>query len=545
MGVYAYVMSENRESLRPLRAGRSTIGAFPDPVAHLTASTSASVTGEAVDFDASGSTGVDLEYYIDTVADINNPDNTPMGQWPLGFADSEGKLTFTFNSEGNKYIRLTVTDSFGRTDQAFYTVVVSGAIAAPSSAPTLTVQTTEDTITFTRGNVTDATSYEYESQSDQGNVITIGTDTTVVLSGLSTGTSRTIRVRGRNSGGFGPWSNWITGTTQVTEPAPADWQDAFDTGPGPLYLWFRENTGPTMEMPGTFNSFTDGNYTVSQNGAVVEDRHVTGTLRIMASNVTVRRCRARTLLFGNVNNYAQNNLVEDSWILGGTPYPVLGNGSHGALNVVRRCYVDGENRANNNGGFYGSGIRRIEFCHMRRHTDGAKMGSGTQWYYNLIEDPFDTDLWEGSGAPHVDGLQASTGESNIEIFRNYIDVVVYDNNNNFKTYSNAAIIINQNHPNTSSPSDNTLIKENFLNGGNNTLYLTDGGSTSVPPPTNGRVLRNMMGPHFRYGQYRHGSAVVSSNPAHLTADEQVDPSSGVNIVRVWNFNVSTTGKLEL
>ena len=104
------------------------------PVAAFTASPSSPTIGQAVSFDASSATCDDTPCTYTWEDD--GPDGTGGRQWPLG----EGKtMTFTFQGEGVKYVRLSITDTNDDTDSTMKPITVAASPAPDPTAPDTTI----------------------------------------------------------------------------------------------------------------------------------------------------------------------------------------------------------------------------------------------------------------------------------------------------------------------------------------------------------------------------------------------------------------------
>jgi hypothetical protein len=206
------------------------------------------------------------------------------------------------------------------------------------------------------------------------------------------------------------------------------------------------NTGPTNESILVPRS----GFTVTQAGAVIENVRVTGTIRIQASNVTLR------------------NFVIDA---GGAPYGI--QATYGASGLV---IEDGEIVNASSAAIYGGGFaaRRLEIHEMG--SDAIKPTSDVlveqSWYHHL-----------GTRADsHADGAQSRWGGSNIIFRGNNCDIPV-----DVSGYrSNACFIVEPD----GGPITNFVIEGNCLNGGNYTIYCSNQGVT---------VRNNRFGRAHRYG----------------------------------------------
>ena len=106
----------------------------PAPTASFTFSPSSPQTGQAVTFDASGST------CPQTPCAYTWDDTPPGGSvWPLGTGQT---MSFTFSGAGTKYVRLTVQGSDGQTATTLRQVAVTAATPTPTPTPEPTPEPT-------------------------------------------------------------------------------------------------------------------------------------------------------------------------------------------------------------------------------------------------------------------------------------------------------------------------------------------------------------------------------------------------------------------
>ncbi len=219
--------------------------------------------------------------------------------------------------------------------------------------------------------------------------------------------------------------------------------------PGP------STTGPTD--PG--NLTTVGSMTVTQAGAVIENVLIQGTVSIKAPNVTMR------------------NFIVDGG--GNFPYGVRATDGFSGLTME-----DGEIRNITSSGIYGGDFvaRRLNL-----HESGGDAIKSTQNV--LVERCWIHNLGTNVGA-HADGNQTRYG-SNFVFRQNNFDMPV-DVGPPYK--SNATFIVQTG----AGPVDNFLIEENWLNGGNFTVYFTDKG-VGYGDPTNCRLINNFFGREFEFG----------------------------------------------
>lgn len=244
-----------------------------------------------------------------------------------------------------------------------------------------------------------------------------------------------------------------------------DSSDDDGSKPGP------SNTGPSN--PSILQP--SGSLHITQNGAVIENVNVSGTIEINANNVTIRNFR--------ING-------------GGTAYGVFTQTGSVSGTVLE----DGE-ITNCVNGVYGHNFeaRRLNIHHL--DGDGLKARSNV-----LIENCWVHHLGMDT-SNHADGVQTRLG-NHLVIRNNYFDVPVSTSpNGNPGHVSNSAIFIST----ALGPIDDVLVKGNWLNGGNATVYMIDKG-VGYGPPTNARLLDNRFGRDYRYTPLSAASIVsVSGN----------------------------------
>jgi hypothetical protein len=195
---------------------------------------------------------------------------------------------------------------------------------------------------------------------------------------------------------------------------------------------------------------------VTTDGAIIENLDIRGNVVVDANNVTFRNTRFTYdgAAFGiKINDDQQGTTFE-----------------HCEINLI-----------NANAGVRGGTGRTMRYCEISGHADGVKIHSNELYEYNYIH----MAKPDGSGK-HLDGMQNSGNGSNVVIRRNVIDVPK-------DAGGNAAIFTQTNF----GPVDNVLIEQNYLNGGNYTLFIFGEGET-----TDVRVLGNRFGRDHRYGVRR-------------------------------------------
>lgn len=260
---------------------------------------------------------------------------------------------------------------------------------------------------------------------------------------LAPGTTYYYRVRAANAVGTSAFTAVASATTRSAPPAGDGRPDA-------------TNTGPTDEAALKPSESID----VTQDGAVIEDVSVDGTITVNASNVTIRNFRvdAGSADFGiSIGADCTNVTIEDGEITGSTI-----------------------------AGIYGPNFtaRRLEIDHCG--ADGIK-----PWSNVVVDSCYIHHLGMDAGA-HADGIQASGGDD-ITITNNNIDVPQHTEGG--QTYlSNSAVFLST----AFGPVGNVEIVGNWLDGGNYTIYSVDGGA-GYGSPTGVRIQSNVFGPDATYG----------------------------------------------
>jgi hypothetical protein len=199
---------------------------------------------------------------------------------------------------------------------------------------------------------------------------------------------------------------WCRPTTQAatatTAPAPG--------APGAAAGGSSQRAATSRAIPGGFpnpastgvpagwspKQTHQGDLTITQPGAVIQDILVTGAIEVQARNVTIRRVR----VYGPIDNY-----------YAGTTYGGL---------LIEDTEI-GPDTGINTGDTEGSGIgiggytaRRVEIHNV---IDGFRVGGSDI----VIEDSFvDVGTWPGE-CPHYDGVQGFGGGTNVVIRHNTLD----------------------------------------------------------------------------------------------------------------------------
>ena len=205
----------------------------------------------------------------------------------------------------------------------------STALPAPTDAPVLSLDgsLTHNSIPIQWTAVTHAA--EYEVQLDQVTVETTS-DLSTVLAGLDPETEYSIRVRGINATGQGPWSNVVTETTGAAPPPPegahiaqrgAVWSDGTSTStlvvpldsPGEIGV----GNGLTIRVVGTgdrtINSVTDprGNTWQWYKSPIAATTHVAWLLVCLDVETAYQANDDITITLNSTTHWAA---VVDEWV---------------------------------------------------------------------------------------------------------------------------------------------------------------------------------------------------------------------------------------
>jgi hypothetical protein len=234
--------------------------------------------------------------------------------------------------------------------------------------------------------------------------------------------------------------------TPVPEPTPTpEPSPTSSTRPGP------DSTG----VPAGVSLKQVSGMTVTVPGTVLDALDISGSVTVKASGVVIKNCRIRGTGFWGVRVESGDAVIQDSEISG------FANAITGSRWTARRVEIFGTTQ------------------------DGVKLGS-----YSTLEDSWIHDLTPEPGA-HADGAQAESGVKSVVVRNNVIDVY----NRTTGTLGNSAIIIKPDLGSTS-PGPVT-IENNYLNGGNYTLFVVPGSTGNTITTVN--VWRNVFGPNHRYG----------------------------------------------
>jgi hypothetical protein len=212
-----------------------------------------------------------------------------------------------------------------------------------------------------------------------------------------------------------------------------------------------DNTGPTN--PDLLTPHV-GSIVVTQDGAVIENLHVTGSIRVMANNVTIRNVivDADDDFYGiQCSDNFTGTLIEDAEIFNASSAGIYG-----------RNYA----------------ARRLHVHHIG--SDGLKSDGNS-----VVEDSWLHDLGMTPGA-HADGIQIGIG-TDFFIRGNFFDMPAETPGRE----SNAAVFVKADF----GPIDNVLVENNWMNGGNFTVYVLKEAFSTI----NATIRHNYLGPDYLYG----------------------------------------------
>jgi hypothetical protein len=242
-------------------------------------------------------------------------------------------------------------------------------------------------------------------------------------------------------------------TPTPTTPTPTQPETTPASGkPGP---------GNTGVPAGVTLSAVKGGLTVTQDNAVIDAKDISGPVTIAAKNVTIKRSKIHGTAASDYGVYVRSGSVSIS---------------------------DTEIWGFQNGiAFDNWTATRVNLHGMT--DDGTKLGSNV-----TLQDSWIHDMTPSAGA-HADGGQMQGGSRNLVVRHNVIDMV------NGRELGNAALFI---APDLGPSSDGPVtIANNWLNGGNYTVYCVDG--------DNGRYfVKNIAITGNRFGrQSNYGPATVN------------------------------------
>lgn len=215
----------------------------------------------------------------------------------------------------------------------------------------------------------------------------------------------------------------------------------------------------TTGVPAGTKLIPSGSVTITQDGTVIENLEVTGTITIDANDVVIRRTRViGTGLYGINHRVGASSLIEDVEIVGVSGQRSSGISPYGSW-TARRVNVHG-------------------------FQDGIKVNSN-----QTVERSYIHDLLKVTGS-HNDGIQ-SVGGTNVRIIGNRIDGPFQQ--------STSALILQADVL----PLSDYVIEGNLLSGGTYTVYVRS--KTVDDPNPTGMVFRNNV---WVAGSWKYGSASI-------------------------------------
>jgi hypothetical protein len=196
--------------------------------------------------------------------------------------------------------------------------------------------------------------------------------------------------------------------------------------------------------------------TISQAGAVIDARDISGPVVVNAPNVTIKRSRIRTNSMWLIDNNGTGLRVEDSELLNKP--------------------TAGQNNCHNGIGSSNFTVVRTEITGCENAADiGGDNITMTDNYIHDLDTTGPSYVWGND--PHTDGLQMSPGADNIVVRHNWIDPVSGSGG------GTSAIIMGVN-----GSQNNVWIEDNYLDG-RGTAYAI---YANRSPSTNVNINRNRM-----------------------------------------------------
>ncbi|MGI9641698.1 MAG: right-handed parallel beta-helix repeat-containing protein [Acidimicrobiia bacterium] len=233
-----------------------------------------------------------------------------------------------------------------------------------------------------------------------------------------------------------------------------------------------------------------GNLTVRNDGQVVENLEIRGTLRIEANNVVVRNVWVYTSSFWTIYVGSGSATFDDVEI--GHPNYVGERGIGGANIVARNL-----------------DIHDVE--------DGIKIGT------NVVYDRVHIhDLNSRSGSPHIDAVQADGGQSNAVIKNSILDA------RGPRGLGNAAAMIKPDL----GPLNNIRFENNYLNGGNYVVFSRQG---QYGTPSNVTFKNNRIGSNFKFGVLSYDGSITWQNNVWDATGKSVGTGSSSPSVPAGTF----------
>jgi len=226
----------------------------------------------------------------------------------------------------------------------------------------------------------------------------------------------------------------------------------------------------------------DGGLLVTEDGAVIENLEIRGTLRIEANNV----------------------LVRNVWVYGSefwSVYVASGSARFENVEIGHASFRGSRGIGGDNIVAIGLDIHDVE--------DGIKLGSNSTYSGVWVH-----DLASPSPSPHSDAVQVE-GDATNSIVKNSVLSSIGP-----QGLGNAAVIVMTDLGYQS----NISFVNNYMNGGNYTVYVRDGG---YGMPTNVSFVNNRFGSSSEYGLTSFDGPVTWENNTWADTGEVIDPSGNV------------------
>lgn len=330
----------------------------------------------------------------------------------------------------------------GQTTGAYFADVVytAGSIAtatapATPAAPNVAAGDSKITVSWAApaSGGSPITGYDIQSfiGSTGGTIVSVGAVTSAVISGLTNGTTYTVKFRAKNAVGTSDYSTASAAVTPVSGPTFTGYPSATTTGV-PAGTTLTPYTGPS---------------TITTAGTIIDSKTITSALIIKANNVTIKNCRIA------VPN-AAFIILNDS-------------GNTGFL--LQDTEIDGLNTVTDGAAIGGRNYTALR-CNIHGTGDGVKLGDNV-----TIQDSYIHDLYGGNDS-HNDGMQCSDG-TNVRILHNTI-LPVY-------TGATSCIIIKADF----GPITDLIFDSNLVGGGGWCVYGGNGFS-GLPDATAVQITNN-------------------------------------------------------
>jgi len=226
------------------------------------------------------------------------------------------------------------------------------------------------------------------------------------------------------------------------------------------------NTGPDPEL--RLRAY-EGKNTITEKGAVIEGRHIRGTLNIKADDVTVRHCLIETkALYGIRAIYgAKNLLIENCELRGMASTAIYGGNFTARSNYIHDQGADGF-KPSRNVVIQGNYLTRIGYKE-KAHADGVQVSSGADVVIR------------------GNNFDMPSGDKN---FRNSICIALLPD---------------------FGPIKNVEISNNWLNGGGWTIQSRDK-KRGHGAPTGVKIIDNRFGRDYQFGAIvDDGDAIIEGN----------------------------------